>query len=314
MSKNKKRRGFTIVELVIVIAVIAVLAAVLIPTFSGLIEKAKNSAATQKALGAYTEYIINHAQEGNILEYAFYKTDGKTVVIKNGQAFAVCETEEEAVKTAFDNPETEENEAEGMTLNSTSVNGMYFMQGAAETECAHSYTSVITPPQCTAEGYTTHTCSLCGDSYTDSETAATGEHNYVDGKCVCGEEEPEQKPEFIAMIGNAEKEGGLFELTVTSEPGVYKVTVERCNSYSPADNLHFIYYMEQLLKYDVPEIAKHIKSSTKGFKLEQSLGSDLQGKIQPSRSSGEERLQLPEDKCTLILNFNAMTWYIDEDE
>lgn len=45
--KNKK--GFTIVELVIVIAVIAILAGVLIPTFSGVIQKANDSAALQKA-------------------------------------------------------------------------------------------------------------------------------------------------------------------------------------------------------------------------------------------------------------------------
>lgn len=44
---KKSRKGFTIVELVIVIAVIAILAAVLIPTFSGLIRKAKISADTQ---------------------------------------------------------------------------------------------------------------------------------------------------------------------------------------------------------------------------------------------------------------------------
>ena len=37
MKRNKK--GFTIVELVIVIAVIAILAAVLIPTFSSLIRR-----------------------------------------------------------------------------------------------------------------------------------------------------------------------------------------------------------------------------------------------------------------------------------
>ena len=44
MKRSKK--GFTIVELVIVIAVIAILAAVLIPTFSSLINKAKESSDT----------------------------------------------------------------------------------------------------------------------------------------------------------------------------------------------------------------------------------------------------------------------------
>lgn len=42
-----KKNGFTIVELVIVIAVIAVLAAVMIPTFSGIIEKANISSDIQ---------------------------------------------------------------------------------------------------------------------------------------------------------------------------------------------------------------------------------------------------------------------------
>lgn len=47
MKKSKK--GFTIVELVIVIAVIGILAAVLIPTFGGVIDKANKSAALQEA-------------------------------------------------------------------------------------------------------------------------------------------------------------------------------------------------------------------------------------------------------------------------
>ena len=34
----------------------------------------------------------------------------------------------------------------------------------------HSYVSVVTPPTTTSQGYTTHTCSVCGDSYTDSYT------------------------------------------------------------------------------------------------------------------------------------------------
>ena len=42
MAKRLKR-AFTIVELVIVIAVIAILAAVLIPTFTTLIDKANES-------------------------------------------------------------------------------------------------------------------------------------------------------------------------------------------------------------------------------------------------------------------------------
>ena len=63
--KNTKKRGFTIVELVIVIAVIAILASVLIPTFSGVVAKAKKSAALQEARNAYTNYLANYVTEYN---------------------------------------------------------------------------------------------------------------------------------------------------------------------------------------------------------------------------------------------------------
>ncbi|MBE5869288.1 MAG: type II secretion system protein [Lachnospiraceae bacterium] len=56
--KKMNKKGFTIVELVIVIAVIAILASVLIPTFSGIIEKAKASNALSTAKNAYTSLLI----------------------------------------------------------------------------------------------------------------------------------------------------------------------------------------------------------------------------------------------------------------
>lgn len=55
MKRNNKK-GFTIVELVIVIAVIAILAGVLIPTFSGIVNKAKLNAALQEAKTIMTNY------------------------------------------------------------------------------------------------------------------------------------------------------------------------------------------------------------------------------------------------------------------
>ena len=44
----------------------------------------------------------------------------------------------------------------------------------------HSYTDVVTPPTCTAKGFTTHTCA-CGDSYKDTYVNALG-HKWDAGK------------------------------------------------------------------------------------------------------------------------------------
>ncbi|MBO4419601.1 MAG: S-layer homology domain-containing protein, partial [Oscillospiraceae bacterium] len=41
----------------------------------------------------------------------------------------------------------------------------------------HDYQAVVTEPTCTEGGYTTYTCSRCGDSYVADETAALG-HDY----------------------------------------------------------------------------------------------------------------------------------------
>ena len=62
MAKRLKR-AFTIVELVIVIAVIAILAAVLIPTFTTLIDKANESADLQAVQQMNTILVANSADE-----------------------------------------------------------------------------------------------------------------------------------------------------------------------------------------------------------------------------------------------------------
>ena len=57
-------------------------------------------------------------------------------------------------------------------------------------ECEHSYKAKTTKPTCTAKGYTTYTCTLCGCSY-KADYAAKLSHKYdgeTDGDCnLCGD-------------------------------------------------------------------------------------------------------------------------------
>ena len=69
MKNLKTKKGFTIVELVIVIAVIAILAAVLIPTFGGVIEKANKSAVQQAAANALKEVYLLDMEDNDIDGY-----------------------------------------------------------------------------------------------------------------------------------------------------------------------------------------------------------------------------------------------------
>lgn len=73
----------------------------------------------------------------------------------------------------------------------------------------HEYDSVVVSPTCTLEGYTAHTCTICGKRYTDSAVPATG-HAWSDPVLVeptcteegretmtcttCGEEQVETLP------------------------------------------------------------------------------------------------------------------------
>ena len=66
----------------------------------------------------------------------------------------------------------------------------------------HSYTAVVTPPTCTTQGYTTHTCT-CGDSYVDT---------YVDA------------------LGHAWDGGKVTKPATATETGIKTFTCTRCNA------------------------------------------------------------------------------------
>ena len=69
--KKTNKKGFTIVELVVVIAVVAILAAVLIPTFVSVTNKAKQSADIQACRQMNTYLAVNEVTDGKTIKEVY---------------------------------------------------------------------------------------------------------------------------------------------------------------------------------------------------------------------------------------------------
>ena len=74
MNNKLKRKAFTIVELVIVIAVIAILAAVLIPTFSSIVKKAEESAYLQDRTNQQLQDLIEKLENPNYMTWEDFES------------------------------------------------------------------------------------------------------------------------------------------------------------------------------------------------------------------------------------------------
>ena len=99
--QNRSRRGFTLMEMLIVVAIIAVLVAIAIPTFSASLHKAREATdlANARAYFAYLqadymstgEYLpqFDAIYEKNVYDTIVYP-DGTTVKLKTGVIYVNC--------------------------------------------------------------------------------------------------------------------------------------------------------------------------------------------------------------------------------
>ena len=80
---------------------------------------------------------------------------------------------------------------QGFTTYTCTICGESYVGDEVEAT-GHSYEATVTDPTCNKRGFTTYTCSVCGDSYADDYVDALG-HKFEDEICtVCGS--PERIP------------------------------------------------------------------------------------------------------------------------
>ena len=117
-------------------------------------------------------------------------------------------------------------------------------------ENGHSYDDTVTPPTCTEDGFTTHVCSVCGDTYVDTKVNRTG-HKFdkdVEGKkatcreegytayvvcSVCGVEDPNNKKTVLPVEDHNLKNVEHVDPTCTENgKNVFKCEEPTCPYYN----------------------------------------------------------------------------------
>lgn len=87
----------------------------------------------------------------------------------------------------------------------------------------HDYKNTVTEPSCTEKGYTTHTCSVCGDTYIDGESGGEGhKYNSVETKVTCTTDGYTTHTCSVCgdsyIDGEIKSEGHKYEAETTKEP------------------------------------------------------------------------------------------------
>ena len=175
------------------------------------------------------------------------------------------DTEKETVQAAIDSVAGITAESAKVPDNQTKINAATAVVAAINAkygECAkgnHDYESVTTQPTCTAQGYTTHTCKVCGDGYTDTFTGPNG-HDWSGWELT---------------TAPTATEDGTYTRTCSKGDATETKSVAR-EDYSAYDEA--IKKAEELLKKDeLTQTAKDLIEAaiTEAKKLEQNLPEDV---------------------------------------
>lgn len=108
-------------------------------------------------------------------------TSNDTTVNNENTETTTMPTDNEATVTTEPTGETTNSTTPSEGSNETNPTKPTEQETVPEPTHTHEYTSVVTNPTCTKDGYTTHTCKGCANSYVDTVVKATG-HNFGEWK------------------------------------------------------------------------------------------------------------------------------------
>ena len=211
--KKQSKKAFTVIELVIVIAVIAILAAVLIPTFASLISDAQDAAASAELRDIQINVEMNLARGGN--SWVFEDRYGMQAEIRRNADGRLWAIHGEGVDLPLDTalnicPELD-------SYGRFAISGddlIYTGKGGGKAV----WQDIVgeRPPEHTGEAPDTgdEPDIDVGDNepYDEEEVPDIGihEHNYVDGACDCGD---------VATLQYTLKSDGYYVSGIGTHPG-----------------------------------------------------------------------------------------------
>ena len=146
-----------------------------------------NAAGTEKIVEYLSEELANCGRNSKQQTILFNKSSvsvevGKSLTLKavlsprsgNSKPVFAWSSSNTAVAIVNSNGEITSVAHGNAIVTTTADNGISATVRVVVTEGEHTYTPTTTTPTCTEQGYTTHTCCVCGDSYVDSYVEATG--------------------------------------------------------------------------------------------------------------------------------------------
>lgn len=128
--------------------------------------------STLEATGPLTYETIKNALPGDVLRSNYYGGHSMIFISCDEEGFNVIDSNHTGNADGKSACIVKVHKVKYNPKYTVAITGVKNYERTAE--CEHEYSEEVTPPTCTEQGYTTHTCTICGESCVDTYTEPTG--------------------------------------------------------------------------------------------------------------------------------------------